>query len=267
MRRSRSFWAVVLIVVGVLLLLQQMGITLIAWGLIWPLVLIALGAWVLWGAARGRPEINAEQVAIPLGSAERARVRVDYGAGRLNLAAGAGVEELLSGTFTGGVDHRERQEGDTLVSALRTPEGVFGPFMTPWSWGGGHGLEWNVRLNAETPMALELHTGASATTLDLSALKVTDLSLETGASSTEVTVPARAGLTRMTLKAGVAAVNIHVPAGVGARIRVQSGLGAIHVDEARFPNRGGVHQSDDYDTAENKVDMVIEMGLGSVDVR
>jgi hypothetical protein len=38
------------------------------------------------------------------------------------------------------------------------------------------------------------------------------------------------------------------------------------VDPSRFPKQGLVHQSADYETAANKVDLKIQMGVGSVEV-
>jgi hypothetical protein len=41
----------------------------------------------------------------------------------------------------------------------------------------------------------------------------------------------------------------------------------IQVNKSRFPRVGGVYQSEDYATAENKVDIDIETGVGSISVR
>jgi hypothetical protein len=45
------------------------------------------------------------------------------------------------------------------------------------------------------------------------------------------------------------------------------GLGSIQVDESRFPRMGDGYQSTDYATAENRVDLDIQGGVGSVHVR
>ena len=76
-----------------------------------------------------------------------------------------------------------------------------------------------------------------------------------------------AGHTRVHIGAGAASVAIRVPSGVAGRIRVKGGLAGIAVDKGRFPRMGDVYQSTDYDTAPNKVDVDIETGVGSVDVR
>jgi hypothetical protein len=116
------------------------------------------------------------------------------------------------------------------------------------------------------PLSLKCETGASKSALDLRDLKVTELELETGASSTEVTLPANAGYTRVKVEAGAARVDIRVPGGVAGRIRTSAGLASIAVDETRFPGIDNRYQSPDYETAINKVDIVVETGVGAVSI-
>jgi hypothetical protein len=268
MRRSSLFWGGILILVGALLLLNNLGILDVnIWSLIWPLFLIALGLWLLWGILAGPRLAEAEEVTIPLEGAERARVRVRHGAGRLHISAGAGPGELAAGTFGGGLDYRVKREGDTLDVEMRVPAGVFPGFAFPWMWGRGGMLDWSLGLNGEIPLSLELEAGANDMRLDLADLRVTDLRLQTGASATDLMLPANAGHTRAEIRSGAASVTIRVPSGVAARIRVKGGLAGITVDKSRFPRRGDVYQSADYDTAPNKVDVDVETGVGSIDVR
>jgi hypothetical protein len=268
MRKSSLFWGGILIVIGALLLLNNLGVLDVnLWSLIWPLFLIALGLWILWGFVAGPRSVEAKEVAIPLEGAGRARVRIRHGAGRLHVSTGAGPGELVTGTFGGGLDYRMRRDGDMLDVEMRVPSDGFPPFFMPWNWGPGGALDWSFGLNSEIPLSLDLETGASDTRLDLTDLRVTDLRLKTGASATDLTLPANAGHTRVDIGAGVASVNIRVPSGVAARIRVKGGLAAITVDQNRFPRMGDTYQSTDYDTAPNKVDIDIETGVGSIDVR
>jgi hypothetical protein len=266
MRRSHLFWGIILILVGALLLLGNF-VKVNVWSLIWPLFLVALGLWILWRIVTGPRPIEAEEVAIPLEGAARARVRIRHGAGRLHVDASAGPGELADGRFGGGLDYQVRREGDMLDVEMRVPSGGFPHFAMPWMWGRGGMLDWSFGLNGEIPLSFDLETGASDTRLDLADLRVTDLRLQTGASATDLTLPANAGHTRVDIGAGAASVTIRVPSGVAARIRVKGGLTGITVDKSRFPRMGDVYQSADYDTAPNKVDVNVETGVGSIDVR
>jgi hypothetical protein len=268
MVRNNLFWGGILVLAGILLLLDNLGLlTVNVWGLIWPLFLIGLGLRILWRYLAGPPTPQVEEAAIPLEDAGRARVRIRHGAGRLYVTAGAGQDELASGTFGGGLDYRARRDGDLLDVDLRPSSRSFPEVMMPWFWGSRDALDWSVTLNGEVPLSLYLETGASDARLDLAELQLTDLRLQTGASSTHLTLPTSAGYTRADLRAGAAALSIRVPSGAAARIQIKGSLAGINVDASRFPRMGNVYQSPDYDTAPNKIDVDIEAGVGSIDVR
>ncbi|MBM4459496.1 MAG: hypothetical protein FJ011_17355 [Chloroflexi bacterium] len=264
MKSGSLFWAVVLILVGVVLLLGNLGVVAVTWGLIWPLVLIAFGIWILWGGLFAPSSVEVVEDSIPLQGATSARVRINHGAGRLRIGAGALTGDLVSGAFGGGLDKRILHDGDRLDVRMRVPDHGF-PFA-PWHWARG-AFDWTVSFNREVALELRLETGASANHLDLRELRVTDLRLQTGASATVLRLPATAGQTRARIEAGAASVEIHVPDGVAARIRTQAGLAAIKVDTSRFPRTGGEYRSPDYGTAANCVDLEIEAGVGSVEVK
>lgn len=266
MRRSGAlFWGVILILIGGLLLLQTLGVLAVNVGLlIWPSLLILFGLWTLWGALGRRRGADVEQLTIPLEGAHEARIRMNFGAGRLAVGVGASPDEAVAGTFGGGVEFQTKREGQALTVELRSPDM---PFVIPWGWGTSFERDWQIRLNGGLPLALDLRTGASETRLDLTDLRVTELHVRTGASATDLTLPANAGLTRVDIEAGAASVVVRVPTGVAARLRLRGGAAAMRVDERRFPRQGDVYQSADYDLAPNKVELTAKAGAGSFDVR
>jgi hypothetical protein len=261
--RGNLFWGIVLILLAILLLASQQGwIKGDIFGYFWPVVVILLGAWLLTGAlSRGSSTGKAQALSIPLENAHSARIKLDHGAGRLNIQGGAASGELLNGAFGAEVETRTRIDGDELNVKLRNS-----PHF--WAWYPGESLDWDIRLNAEVPLRLKIDSGASASTLDLTTLKVVDLDIDTGASSTEVSLPANAGNTRVDIDSGAASLNLRVPTGVAARIRVKSGIASINIDSNRFPRQeGGLYESADYATAANRADITIDTGVGSVEIK
>jgi len=265
MRKSTMFWGCVIIVIGILLLLDEFVETIEVGLLIWPLILIALGTWVLWGALSGPRTVEDEQIVLPLQGATKARIELAHGAGRLRLNGSAASGDLVTGTFVGGLDHTEHLSGDTLSVKMRVPTGLH--VRLPMVWGPTQTLDWTVGLNGSIPLSLECKTGASEARLDLTDLQVTDLRVDTGASSTVIVMPFAAGHTKAEIHAGAASLRIQVPEGVAARITVRSGLGAAMIDRDRFPRTGDVYQSPDYDSATNKAEILVESGVGAVDIR
>ena len=221
-RRSSLFWGSVLIVLAGLLLLKQMGVIVgDIFGYFWPLLIIAFGVWLIVGFfARNQP-VEGEQVSIPLEGAASAYVKLDHGAGRLTLRSGAGSGEIINGTFGNGLSYKSHVEGDRMEVKLRTSQQA-------WEWWPGESLDWDIRLNRDIPLSLKIDSGASASILDLSDLKVTDLDIDTGASSTELTLPANAGNTHVDIDTGASSLKVSIPSGVAASIRVKS-LSLIHI--------------------------------------
>jgi hypothetical protein len=261
--RNRLFWPLLLIVFGVLLLLDNFNLLPgSAWNYLWPIVLIFLGASLL--LSRGAQPEPVED-ATTLEGARSGRISFKHGAGELVVHGGAPADLLYSGLFAGGVEKRLDRQHDRLsvTLAARTPDW----FRWPGAMFGSRGLNWDVRLNEAVPLALSLESGASAARLDLANVRVTDLKVETGASSTNVVLPARAGHTLARINSGAAAVDITVPEGVAARIRGTMAVGSLDVDQRRFPRANGAYESPDFVTAENRVDLQVEGGVGSVRVR
>jgi hypothetical protein len=262
MRSASLFWGAVLVILGGLFLLSNLGIiTADVWGLIWPMALILFGVWLLWGRLFGRGAA-LEHANVPLEGASYAQVRLSHGAGRLTVSAGAGAGDLAEGDFAGGLEVRSKRQEDGLKVELSSPAWRW----LPWDW-GSRGLEWEVRFNREVPLTLKLETGASESILDLSELLVTELNLQSGASSTELTLPRNAGYTRAKISGGAASFKVRVPPGVAASIRYTGGLASLDVDTLRFPRSGEVYQSADFAIAENKVELSVEVGAASVEVR
>jgi hypothetical protein len=263
---NRIFWPVMLIVLGVLLLLDNLGILPgSAWGWLWPLILIWIGINMLRPRRGGQWETASD--ALPLDGATEARLTLRHGAGRLELRAGNDPDLLYSGSFDGGVDRQVERSAGRLHVTLRPEERDWTEWVWPWNWGERAGLNWSLGLSPAVPLALTVETGASENRLDLSGLRVTELAIKTGASSTEVTLPARAGHTRARIESGAASVKVAVPPGVAARIRGQVGVGALNVDERRFPRRGDGFESDDFASAENRVEVEVQSGVAEVSVR
>jgi hypothetical protein len=192
-----------------------------------------------------------ETLAMPLDGRSRAAVRLEFGGGELTLhQAEPGM--LVSGRFEGGVVTSESTTDEVHLEPSHVRP--FRPVL------------WDVGLTAEIPVALRLDTGANRSVLDLSTLRIRSLELNTGASETTVRLPAL-GQTRVHVSCGFAAVFVDVPEGVAARVHGRVMFGGTKVDQRRFPRAADGWASPDFDTAANRVDIEVEGGFGSVEVR
>jgi len=264
MRRGNLFWGIIVLIAGVVMLLQNLNLLPEHfWAFFWPGILILLGGWFLLAPFLFRRGSDVEQVSVPLDGANELEVRVRHGAGRLEIHALSTPGLMAEGSFTGGVDYEvHRLPGRSRLN-LRTPSEWF-VGITPHSY---EGYSWNVGLNRDLPVILDFKTGASESDLDLTDLRVTELDLETGASSTRITMPAHAGMTRARIKSGAASISLRLPEGVAGRIRAKGGLASINVDSGRFPFNGSVYETPGFDSAANRAEIGFETGVGSLDIR
>ncbi len=201
-----------------------------------------------------------EDRSIDLGDATMADVTISFGAGVLTITGPAGPGHLVDGTFRGGARLEGRGPGRIR---LATPADRM--WSAPWDRAP---FEWRIGLTDAVPLRLALEGGASKTVADLSALRVTDLRVKSGASDTTITVPATTDYTRVDAEAGVASLRFIVPPGVAARISSKMGLGSTDVDMARFPrDPSGGWISPDWATARHRVEFDLRGGVGSVSVR
>ncbi len=263
MRRGSLFWGGLILLIGIVLLVGNI-FRVDAWNIIWPLAIVFVGAWLLLRPAIARRNVETQQISVPLENATDGDIRLKHGAGRLSLRAAGTPGVLLSGSCVGGARLDISRSGPSVRVDASSQAGdyIFGfpAFNAPY------GFAWDLLATPEIPLRLSLETGASESNIDLADLKVTDFEVKTGASSSNITLPARAGLTQVRVSSGAASVKLFLPEGVAGRIRVQSGLAGIHIDPARFPAVAGGYETPGYATAENKADIFIETGVGSVEV-
>jgi hypothetical protein len=259
MKRSSIFWGLVLILAAGLLLLKNFGIISSFFDYFWVFGLLLVGIWLIVGALTRSPKGAGEQVSVSLENATSARIKLDHGAGRLNLQAGAAPGNLLDGECAPGSVIKTITEGGELKVKIKTVPDF-------WMWVPGESRDWNLSLAKDIPLVLDIDSGASTSTLDLRDLKVTELDLDTGASTTDITLPANAGQTRVKIDSGAATVRLRIPEGVAAQIRIESGMASINVG-SRFPKVGhNLYLSPDYAGAANRADITIEIGMATVDI-
>lgn len=283
---------VLLIGAGLLFLLDNLGvISFNVWELwrLWPLVLIAIGldlivgrrspvlslllviavlaggAALLYGSGglRSRGDTMRTNLSVPLEGAKSADVYIESGTGRLSVHTGD-TSRLAVGTLeyyeTMGIPAQTvERAGDKVTLRLSQPGDERNSF-------GDEGPEWNISLNPQVPTRLTVNTGVGETDLDLKDARVTELNMEVGVGATNVTLPEQGGTTQVNIRGGVGALNLSIPDEVEARIKVQSGLGGVDVDD-RFRAEGeDTYVSQGYDRAENKVEVQVQVGVGGIEV-
>lgn len=259
MKRDNIFWGGVLILLGTLFLLQTSGIIPSVFPYIWPLTLILLGLWLVVSVYWKSGNVE-ETFSIPLRDAKTVKYKFSHGAGQIEIKGGAPIGQALVGSSAEGVSKNSELDGDRLE--IRIEAGAsFIPFIGP-----SDGV-YRFQLSNEVSSDIRVETGASQLDMDLTDVLASEIRLQTGASNSNVTLPAR-GASHLDLEAGAASINIRIPDDVSGRVRIKQGLTSINIDTDRFPQVDSrLYQSTDYDTAENRAEISIEAGVGSINIK
>lgn len=284
----------ILISLGVIFLLNNLGV--LGWGVwdllfrLWPLLLIAIGLDILigrrsavgsllvvlilcaivamaawgfsaWSASGDR--VSHETISQPLGNASQAEVEIGAGVGTLRIAAATESAGLVEGTISLGSGERVTREasvsGNMAVFRLISRSV---PVVWPFSSWRGEGQLWDLKLSREVPMRLRLSTGVGKATLDLSQLRLMELDVNTGVGETRLTLPAQ-GRLDATVNGGIGETVIVIPQGMAVRIRARAGIGNRLIP-AGYQREGDYYYSPGYSTAENRIDLHVNTGIGRV---
>jgi len=113
---------------------------------------------------------------------------------------------------------------------------------------------------------VDLDTGACELDLDLSALRVSELRLDTGAADAVITFGDHGLETTADLNFGAASVRVRVPRSVGVRVKMSTGLVGSNLSEAGFNRADEWWVSPDYDAKAGHIEMTVEAGASSFKV-
>ncbi len=257
------FWPVLIIVIGLGILLRRYN----AW-LVSLLVLAILGACLGVAIWQYSPSLSSGIVtkgySEPLDSLERARIEIDFSAGSITISSlPLGSPSLVE------IDSEVRNNRETMSIDFIQQDGEGKLYLSTVNqrfWGEA-GIRWEVRFTKSIPLAINIKSAASSMELDLSGLKVTELRLDVDAGNYIVTTPSTAGTIDIEIEANVANIEVTIPDGVAAKIQVDTNLSALDVDESRFPQQGDYYVSDNFNTAQNRVYLIIDCDVGRVQVK
>jgi hypothetical protein len=301
--RRPLFWPVVLIGIGVVALLFNTG--WLDWDKVarayqlWPLLLIALGVAILF---RGRlpgqlvnlfgavllilvlVAVGGGIAAIPgalvsssgpvvtshfsalTGELTAPRLDLSAGAAQITVHSGATGGDLYRATIQSPSDEKPEVTVDVATSTLH----INLPGRSGFHLGtvNDH-RSVDLTLNDQLPWVVGLSTGASATNLDLSGLKVSSVTVESGASSVKVILPKPTGTVPVSVSGGAMHLTVQRPAGTSIRVSSRGGASSVDVDGNHFGglfHDGEVFASPDYSTAADRYDISIESGASSTSI-
>ncbi len=268
--RNRShyrslFWPVILIGVGVVWLLGNLGMlsgnALNLLAALWPLLLVGIGLDLLFGRSRplvgalialillggvifllvsgsalgvqlpGSGDFKVEQFSTPLDGAKSAQVTIESASQPVEIKPlAAGGDLLLDAT----IGHYGQMQFDVSGGAERQillrrkpSSGVnFGFEFRP-------DARWDIRLAPGVPYDLRIDSASGSTAINLEGLMLSRLSINSGSGSVAVVLPASSQAYEMALDSGSGAIDVQFPADTPVRARFNSGSGSLRLQVPR----------------------------------
>jgi hypothetical protein len=253
------FWPIVMIGVGVIWLLTNVGIvetsslrTLVR---MWPLILIVIGLDIIFG--RRSPflgaliglgavalvvalvilapslgieptgELRTLEYSEPIGEAVSARIDLDLERYPTTVDALTDSELLIDATLdtVTDVDFTVRGTQDKTVSIRPVSDDIFG-----WDWFDAMDAKWEIGLSAEVPLDLTVDIGSGSATLDLAELILTELEIDGGSGSTRLSLPAVDDEYAVQIDGGSGSFNIEIESGAAISAVVDVGSGSFSIE-------------------------------------
>ena len=260
-RRLPLAGPLILIAIGLLFLLNNFGLLPIDLWKLWPLILILIGLELI--LARGRPWAGRQRFDRDLGNLKRAHIEIEAGIGNLKVGHLGDPTKLVEGRFETGISPSfDVSDGEGKLRLARWG-GEFVFFPPLWRILGDR----RIKLTPQIPLTMSVDAWIGDVDLDLSSLKLTDLHVDSKIGEISVEFPQTAGLTTAFLRSYVGDVTLDIPSGVAARIKASLGsLASLHIDRDRFKRVGGFYVSDDFESAENRLDLRVEALIGDVKI-
>lgn len=203
--------------------------------------------------------VQSETRTVNIDSASAASVQIVFGAGELNVSGGA--DSLMDGNFRYNVAEWQPQvdysEAEAQGTLLITHQGEGVPV------GDAVINDWDLQFSNTVPLELAIQTGAGESQLDLAALDLTAVSIETGVGTTHINLNGTwQHDLHVSVTGGVGEITIDLPTELGVHVNADTALVSVTTSGLSKYSRGYVN--DAYQTAPYALTLDLEAGIGSV---
>jgi len=286
------FWGLLFVLLGGLLLADNLNWLEVHWEnvwMLWPIIIIAIGlsimsikniAWkiitlvlavtavVLVGYAVLGDNVAPVKVdnytvaqAVDNKDIARADVIIKAGASKINIDA-KDQAEIVNANLES--NNSKLDEQSSVSGSTQTVELTMAT-LNRWWFGSNAKNNLDISLGTKLPTDFSMDFGAADAYIDLSQAKVENITIKTGASSTTLKIGDKVDQVAADIESGVSSIVIRVPSGSGVKLNISNGLTSKHL--ADLEDRGGdMYESPNYDTATKKIDITAKIGVASFTV-
>lgn len=221
-----NLWPLVLIVIGLELIIRRGLHGATADAAAAGVVIVAVLASAVYIAASPTPAATSQlDLSEPLGDLHQASLQLNFGASTIQISAGSQLGSRLYQAHieapNPGLEGKFDQATGTITISQHT--------NFPFGLQSGH-VSADIQLNPEVTWTIRENTGASTDTINVPGVKVSAISINTGASREDLTLGAPSGVVPVAVNGGALTVNVHRPSGTEASVEVSGGAVSLNAD-------------------------------------
>lgn len=261
---SLHFWPILLIAIGFDVFIGRRSIVASLVGLVLILAILAGAVW-MFGVRISTGQVFAgDQVSQPLRGVSSAQVSLSPPAGTLRLQVLPEATGLLVGQV--GAPGNQHILQDYSINGGRAQVNLHATgsnfVMLP---GNADQWRWELGLAGGIPVDLKVDMGAGEALLNLTGVDLTSLKVSLGVGRAEVTLP-DSGSYNAQLDGAIGELVIWVPPSVGVSIAPGTALVVTNYPPG-FQKQGDTVVSPNLSTATDRIDLRLNLAIGSVSVR
>lgn len=229
-------------------------------------------------------DLQTRSQTIELGDAGSVDVEIQMGAGELDVSGGA--SDLLEATFAYNVAELDPEATYSGGRLEVKDKGVETNLRSLFDLDDFRN-EWDLKFADDVPMEMTIDLGAGRSSLALGSLALTSLDIRGGAGEVDLDLSGSQSLSRLDfdlgagevtidltgewqdnldarIAGGLGELSVRLPAGVGVRIDVDTGIGDVNA--SGLTRDGDTYTNDAYDTSGVALRIDISGGVGQINL-
>jgi len=256
-----TLWPILIIAIGFDILVARRSIWASIAGMIVIAAILFGSLWLFGTTFASGTLLSSDQFEQSLNGATRAQLILEGSAGEIQVRSTDQPQILLTGSIPNGSNDQVQtsysiSSGNGTYILRDTSVQGFIPFTTTQT------NEWRFSITEAIPLELRLGLGAGAMEVDLSRVQLDNLAVNTAVGQTQIVLPEQ-GRYSAQVTSAIGQIVIIVPRGVGVRVNMDTALVDVDVPD-EFLNPGDVYQSSNYESAENRVELSVDLAIGNV---
>jgi hypothetical protein len=254
-----KLWPVLLILIGILLFfdnsLLPLGIVLLMGVLIFVLTVPHTSTSNLERTGNYKQSWQLEP------EVEEAELKVDFGAGALNLKESTGKMVEFDLNYTGEEPKvKYEAKGDKVKYQVKPVSNFIKGFSQASS------RDWNLFLSPEVVWDIDFDTGAAKANLDLSQLKLRKIDIESGAAEVLLSLGDNGMETQLDIDAGVSKIKVIVPESVKLKVRINGALNNSNLEAAGLIPSGDYYVTPADLESDSMVKITLDTGVSDFEL-